>query len=771
MAERQKFVMLGSCSAIALSAFVVTAPGVASAAAEGSTTANQVEEVVVTANKREQRLIDVSAAVSAVKGEDLMNRNILQVEDLATQTPALAIQSAGNRATRVILRGLNSGGAGATIATVIDEAVLSYSSGTSNGAIDIANLDTYDLSRIEVLRGPQGTLYGAAAEGGIIKYVTNAPNLTKMEGGAEGEVESVDQGGIGYTVRGFVNAPLATDHVALRLTGFYKQIEGYVDNPLINRDDANNGHRYGGRAQLLIQATPDLSLRLAAFIQNQSFNDDGQVQVKGAAFTAGNPPADQFDVLGDRLQHNELLLNPSKNSTKLYSAVIKWEPAFADVLSATSYGAVDTVFSTNITDYPLVPGFTYGDLFGSIYGEAVNLPGRQQNKLGKFNEELRISSKPNSQVFGMPVDWQGGIFYSHEDVTFNQFYDARSVATGQLLTVPLPVGGSFLPATYDEVSEFANATLHFTPQFNIAVGGRYSESWQTSQVTSFAGLLNGPVDTINPELRPPHEKRVTWSVAPQFRFNDNAQVYARVATGFRPGGPELLIPGAPPDFPVSYKADSTTNYEVGFKGQLLDGRVSVDVAAFYIDWTDIQIITQYTSTTSGQVFNVTGNAGQAVSQGFEWNLGFVPIDGLTLGFTGSYVDAHLTQDAPFLGGVSGDKLTYVPDWTVTLNADYRWPISQSAEAFVGGSVSYVGKRYGDFSAVPFYENHPELPTYTTFSLRAGVEVGQTTFQVFGNNLSNERGVMNYTNIGGYANTGLIQILQPRSFGARIGVTF
>jgi iron complex outermembrane receptor protein len=776
MTIRHKLSSLRTTSMLAImTAAVLALPG-AAAAADNPDEENLVSEIVVTASKREERLFDVPAAVSALTGESLTQRNLLQLEDFAAQVPGLNFQAFGNRATRIILRGLNSGGANANVAILIDEAALSYSSGTSNGAIDIANLDTFDLNRVEVLRGPQGTLYGAAAEGGIIKYVTNAPNLTEMQAGVEAETETVKDGGTGYTVRGYLSVPIVKDKAAFRITGFYKDIPGYADNAYLGTKDVNDGERYGGRAQLLFKPTENLSIKLAAFIQKQHFNDDGLVNVKGAVFTFDDPPANQFDLVGSSPQHNGRIYNPSENETQLYSMVVDYDAKFATLSSLTSYGTVDTFFNTNVTDSQIFPGFTYGDLFGlpivdGGYGQPTNVKGRQQNKLEKFNQEFRISSNPGSTFNGMKFDWQAGLFYSHEDIVFTQFYDAVSDATGEVLTFPYVLGGSNLPADYNEYSGYASATLHFDDHFNISAGARYSESWQTSQVSSYAGFLNGPTDTLNDKVAPPREKVTTWSVAPQYKFDENHIVYARVATGFRPGGPELLIPGAPPDFPQSYHSDATINYEAGFKGQLFDRKLSVDVAAFYIEWTDIQILAQYISEPSGVPFNVTGNAGSAVSQGIEFDFGYTPFRGLDFGLVGAYTDAKLTRDALTLGAHDGDQLPYVPKWAVTFNADYRWPLTDKVEGFVGGSVSYTGERYGDFSPAESLGNHVKLPSYTTFNMQAGVEVDKFTLTVFGSNLSNEQTPLTYSPTGGQNATGYAQIVRPRTFGARISYRY
>ncbi|MDR3512711.1 MAG: TonB-dependent receptor [Caulobacteraceae bacterium] len=731
-----------------------------------------LEEIVVTANKRTERLSEVAAAVSAVQGEDLTKRNLLQIQDFAAQVPGMTFQPVGAFGTRIILRGLDSGGAGATVATVIDETPLSYSTSTAIGAVTVADIDTYDMERIEVLRGPQGTLYGATAEGGLIKYVTKAPRLDRFNAGVQVEAESVDQGGVGGTGRGYLNLPLVDNRLALRLTGFYKNIEGYIDNPLIGQKDINGGRRYGGRAQLLFQASDALSFRLTAFTQEQHVGDTSTVQVVGANTHPSTPSANQYDFIdgSGHLVHNSYLASPIDSQDTYYSLVTNYNAGFADVISATSYGEVNHNVSLDDSDSNLAPGYTYSNAVSPAYGQLTDVVEAQRNNLKKFNQEIRLSSKPGSSLFGMKLDWQGGLFYTHEDILFDQFYIPIANATKKDLSSVYPIGGSNLPSTYDEGSVFGQVTAHLTQKFDVALGGRYSENHQWSQVYNHAGLAYGATDVLHPAIKTSEDK-FTYSVTPRYHFTDDAMAYVTVASGYRPGGPVLAISGAPADLPTTYKPDNTVNYEIGFKGDFLERKVSVDVAAFYIDWSDVQIDSLVTSVTTHTTFTVTGNAGAAVSKGFEWTLSYAPIRGLSISDIGSYVDAHLTVDALALGGHSGDRLAYVPDWSNTLNVDYEWTLMDHYRAFVGGSWNFVGKRYSGFTASTAVGDHVALPSYNVFNGQVGVTFDKYTVEFFAHNIANGRGLTNYSTGGGHAQTGTASIIQPRTVGVRLSADF
>ena len=767
---------------------VLLAPLALQAQESADSEEGEIEEVYVTATKRDERLIDVPMAVTALQGEMLIERNLLQIEDFAEQVPGLIVENFSNRATRVVLRGLNSGGAGANVSTMIDEAYLSYSSSTSNGAIDIANPDTYDMNRIEVLRGPQGTLYGAAAVGGIVKYVTNAPNLDTFQGDVEVGLQSIQHGDTGFTGRGMLNIPLAEGKAALRFTGFYLDVPGYIDNNLYGEKNANDGERYGGRIQLLVEPNENWSIRLMAMFQDQSFNDNGLVELVGATLTPNQRNPGEFKLAhGGDLQWNTPYPSIHDNELRLYYANIEYSGRSFNFLSATSYGQINSTFRSDITHSEAIPGtgIPLGLAFGGAFGVPfINIWGDQTNDLTKFNQEFRIASKETLDAGSIGWDWQFGVFYSDEEIVFNQFYDSLDPITGEVLLTDvfaplgypqLPTGGSELPANYEELSGFGEINLVFSDQWELALGGRYSTNEQWSQVTNRAGLITAPVDIVNPVVES-DESKFTWSIAPSYHYSDSQVLYARVATGYRPGGPALIIPGAPPDFPLSYDSDSSINYEIGTKGSTASGKFSYDVAAFYIDWTDIQVLTQFVSESSGITYTITGNAGEAVSKGFEWNLTWEIVDGLILSDNGAYVNAKLTTDAPGLGGYDGDYLPAVPDWTNTLNLDYSWTAGNSLLA-VGGSWRYTGERSNGFGAPPSPEldrypgSYVLMPSYNTFSVYGTISWDSFRIRAFIRNLTDEEGLFTYAVSGGFNATGLGQMIQPRTYGITFGYSW
>src|SRR3984957_11687863 len=210
-----------------------------------------------------------------------------------------------------------------------------------------------------------------------------------------------------------------------------------------------------------------------------------------------------------------------------------------------------------------------------------------------------------------------------------------------------------LDSVYKESSGFGNVTVHIIPQFDIQAGGRYSKNEQVA-TEGISGLLAGG----GQEFSTPSEGHVfTYSVAPRWHIDADNMVYLRWATGYRPGGPNALPPIAPPDVPRQYGADKTSNIELGIKSSLLQGLLSIDASIFHVDWTDIQLLEQVDNT------GINGNGGKAKSQGLEWAVGYVPVHGLSLQWTGAYTDAKLTTDAPAVNGHTGDRLPYAPKWS------------------------------------------------------------------------------------------------------------
>jgi outer membrane receptor protein involved in Fe transport len=754
---------------MAIRHFVVKVAGagllVSSAAVWADTAQGQLDEIIVTASKRDEKLKDVAMSVTALGGDQLALRQMTGFQEWAAQVPGLSLQTSDPAFSRLILRGQNVGSVGATIATTVDDIPFFMSGAQADGAFFSANVDTYDLQRIEVLRGPQGTLYGAAAEGGIVKYVTNPPNLNKVEGGVSVGGESVSGGSLGGSVKGFINLPFWDNKAALRVSAVQQSLPGWIDNPQLPSENINAGDSYSLRASLLLQPTSDFTARVSAFEQHLRTNGNSNVQVVGAAANPTAPPANQFDRV-DGFVDNAAVRAREDNSLKYGALNMSYDFHWATLMSATSYGRFNLHFISNLSNANLAPGVTYSDLVSSIYGQPTLLVGDQVEYVHKLNQELRLSSDPGNTLFGHGFDWQVGGFYTRELTSLTQPFQALDATDPSTVLTPA-VGGAIVPGDYKENSYFADITYHFTTAFDLELGGRSSNVKQHSQVTTFCCVLFGPADSVFPALFS-SQTSTTWSVAPRWHINEDTLLYARVATGFRPGGPNLPTPTLPT--PPTFKSDSTKNYEIGFRTDLFDKTFSIDMAVFYIDWKDIQILS-IVNTPAGPV-GINGNSGSAKSKGVEWNFAWRPVTGLSIGLLGAYTDAYLTADAPGLGAFTDDKLPFVPDVSATLNVDYRWPAFGSYSAYVGASETYTGTRFTGFSPnVGVVEPHVKLPVYNTLQLRVGLDNDHYSAQLYANNITNSRGIQDYSSNGGANQTGTASFIQPRTIGIELGVKF
>jgi iron complex outermembrane receptor protein len=700
--------------------------------------------IVVTAEKREEVLQNVPMSVTALGGESLDKLQDRDFSEYAAMVPGLSLVSSQPGLTRLTLRGENAGGVGSTVAVYLDESPFGSSSALLNGSILSGDFDTWDLQRIEVLRGPQGTLYGANSEGGLLKFVTTAPVLGSFSGAAEVTGESVDHGGNGGDVRAVLNLPLG-DKVAFRISGFDQDVPGYVNDPLSGKSDVNEGHKEGGRASLLAAPTDDLTIRLTATSQQSKYDGTPAIDVD---------PVTLKPVHGDLTQERNVS-EPSSFKYENYNATINWNAGPFSILSTTSYGILNSDTFSDASNQLLAPGLTVQDLLGAAVGPNLGASLDDLVDMKKFTQEIRLSS-PTSNRW----EWQVGGYFTRETGALIEHLNAISLPGGAPAGLPsleIPI----IASTYKEWAGFGDLTYHFNSQFDIQAGGRYSSNKQSAS-ESVTGLL------VQPQIftTPSSGDVFTYSVAPRWHVDANTMVYARIATGYRPGGPNALPPLAPPDVPREYGADKTTNIELGIRSTQLEGLLSIDVAAFHVDWKDIQLI----EAIGG--FNFNGNGGTARSQGLEWTFAYIPVHGLTFSWTGAYTDAQLTSDAPGVGGVSGNPLPYAPKWGTSLDGEYDWAAFSNYKGFVGATWSYVGTRSTDFgSSVGTTPVQVGLESYNTFAARIGLENDRYRVTLYGKNLGDSRGITSYASSGAPGLAGDITVIQPRTIGVTLAAKF
>jgi outer membrane receptor protein involved in Fe transport len=728
-------------------------------------------EVVVTAQKRAEALEEIPLSISVIGGEALERQRADNFQDLIALVPGFSINSNTRGVSRITLRGLNTGGVASTVGVYVDEVPFGSSSGLANGAVLSGDFDTFDMNRIEVLRGPQGTLYGASSLGGTIKYVPNAPSTDGFEGRLQGTMEDVEGGGMGYALTGVLNLP-ASETFAIRASGFYRSDEGYIDsignNPIPALQDPtvtiestrveeelNGAETYGGRVSALLEPSEAFSLNLTAMFQDINSDNSNRFEADPETLDAlyGGSVVSRYHPEWTDIEY------------RVYSATINWDMGPVTLQSVTSYGEFTETFQRDIAVVPALgaPTAQLATLLFSTPGTTdMLLSGiiEQVTSTEKFTQELRLLS-PESDSF----EWLVGAYYTDEDSGIDP-QNVFAVSAGTEVHAPgIPqLAEISLNSTYEELAFFANATWHITPKFDLSFGGRWSDNEQDASQVLDLFVLPAPV---NFDKVSSSESPFTYSVAPRYELTDTTSVYARVATGFRAGGPNILPPGAPAGTPAAYDSDEVTNYELGLKTANEAGTFSLDVAAFFLDWKDVQLL----AVVNG--VGINANGGTAESQGVEFTATASPGAGLSLTFTGAYTDAQLTEDTdPIVGGLDGDPLTFVPEWALGLGGDYEWAAFGDATAYVGGQVSYVGERPADFGNRDAAGNIREADAYTTLDLRAGIIRERWSLELYGKNVTDEEGITDLEAPGNFPNGAVgISTIRPRTIGLALGARF
>lgn len=710
-----------------------------------------VEEVVVTAQKREQTLIDIPQAISVVSGDTLEVHQATNFSDYLKLVPGLQLSQSTPGQGRLVMRGVNTGGVASTVAVYMDETPFGSSSALVNGAVLAGDFDTFDVARIEVLRGPQGTLYGASSMGGLLKFVTNVPDVDGYAARARASVEDTKGGDLSYRATAMVNIPLGQT-VALRASGFYRKDGGFIDSIGTSgsdvENDINDAKVYGGRASLLFKPNEAFDLRLTAMLQD--IKADGPTEVESDPNT--------LKTLYGRPTLSQYVPTVSDVDYRIYNGVLNYDLGPATLTASTSYSKQNQTKRDDAT-------FNLSGLIEAVLGPANDLYLGQKTNNRKFTQEVRLASNA-----GAAFDWLIGGYYTDEKGLVHQEYIAVQPGTLTPLTgLPL-LADLDLKSRYKEYAGFANVTLHLGERIDVDLGGRYSHNKQTASQAA-EGVLAGGVP-VNSDLKS-SDNVFTYSLAPRFKLDERRSIYGRVAKGYRPGGPNVIPPGAPADTPASFAPDKVTSYEAGFKGESADRRFTLDIAAYHIDWAGIQLLTVVNN------FGINANGADAKSDGVEFNATARLTNGLTLSANGAYTDAKLKGDtSELVGGKKGDQLPFTPKLSLGLNGDYSWSIGDK-EAYVGASLRVMGKQSGSFDADYRTANgrQRKLPSYEVVDLRAGLNFGRVEVEAYVKNLTDADGKISTSAVSAnglpiYPNGAIATgVIRPRTIGVSLTAGF
>jgi outer membrane receptor protein involved in Fe transport len=736
----------GGVASAALATALAAAPALAQDQ-PGAGPRAQDSPIIVTAEKREQLLIEVPQAISVVGGATLEAQQATNFSDYLKLVPGLQLDQSRAGQGRLIIRGVNTDSVASTVGVYMDETPFGSSSGLVNGAVLAGDFDTFDLDRIEVLRGPQGTIYGASSLSGVLKFVTREPSTDVVELRGRASVETTAGGEASYLGNFAVNLPLS-EQAAFRASGFYRNFGGYVDSIGLagsdTEDDINDTESYGGRASLLFRPSEMFDIRLTAVLQNINADSPGLIEV--------DPDTLENNLHGGELVHTRYAPEFSNLRYRVYNATANADLGFGTLTSSTSYSTQKQRLQS---DY----SFALSGLIEAFFGSPNDFFQTQKTDSEKFTQELRLSGESDT------IDWLVGGYYTDEKGLIEQDFIASTPGTVTPIAGVPALGYAVIDSKYEEIAGFANLTVHLGDRFEIGLGGRYSANNQTADQLTDGALVGGLTQLPTAES---DEEVFTYSIAPRFELSEDASLYARVAKGFRPGGPNVLAPGAPIEF-RSYDSDSIVSYEVGLKAQ--SGMFSADISAFYIDWTNIQLL------TSQGGFNFNANGGKAKSEGIEFSATVKPVAGLNLSLNGALTNAKLTEDTE-IGGLDGDRLPFTPKFAVSLLADYSWMVSDMAEAHIGGSLRHLSSQSAGFDETFRLANGHQriVPSYEVIDLSAGVDFGQFSIDAYVRNLGNSHGRSSSTGIdvfGGFPlyPSGAIAtgITRPRTFGVTLGV--
>jgi outer membrane receptor protein involved in Fe transport len=695
-----------------------------------------IGELVVTAQKRSELIQDIPVSITAVDGSRLVQDGSTQLTDYAAYVAGMYVDSAGTPGQSTIsLRGIGPMGTSATVGIYIDESPVG-SSGIYNETNTLTfDLMPYDIQRVEVLRGPQGTLYGANSLGGQLNYVTVPPALDEFEGKVGVEALDVTDGSdtdLNYGAR--VSFPLVKDSLGMSLSYARREIPAYINNIQTGEEDINQGTQEGARLAVLWQASDTTSISLSA-IRQEVEADDNTILMEDIN---GVP-------VGDGMSTNLFLDEPYESQVDLYSATLSFGIGDLTLTSVTSYSTVEFLVMQDVSRF-------FGTLLGGVLSDFL-----QTYDQDKLTQEIRLTSPANDRF-----EWLVGGFYTDEDNEFEQLLSAYDPGTGEPIPGLNPTAIVQLPNEYQEYAIFGNATYKFTDMFHLTAGLRYARNDQKFRQVS-SGAVVPPADDPGES----DEDVLTYSVSPEWHFSSDSMVYARVASGYRPGGPNVLVPGVPP----MVDSDSMVSYELGVKSLLAGGNVQFEAAAFFMDWEDIQLQVVFPSGLGG-----LANAGTAESKGVEGSLSWLVSDNFTVGINGAYTDAKLTEDTD-TGGQDGDRLPRTPEWSGALSAEYAVESGNDLSWRFGGLLRYVGDRLSDPTSEP---DSVKADAFTTLDLNASLTFNERwTIRAFARNVTDEDGditrsisLTNSGPAGGPVPTFIaVAPVQPRTVGLSVDVGF
>jgi iron complex outermembrane receptor protein len=748
---------------------------------------SQIEVVTVTAQKRKEDPAKVAMSISAVSGAQLQSQHVSDITDLTRIVPNISFTAAtgnggaGPGTSNIEIRGISSGAGAATVGIYLGDVSLTVGNVYTMGAVEPK---FFDIDRVEVLRGPQATLYGASSMGGTIKFVPNEPDLQEREFNTYAETSALHGGSMNYSASAVANLPLVADTLALRIGVQSQRAGGFVDQ--VDGDGAivaGNINRVDDQeVRLALKWKPSAALTVTPSFYYQ------KVDAKDIS---------AFNLELPRYQAQKQVREPSVDKLQTATVLANWDMGWADLTSSTSHFKRKfdrTQNGSAYNSYSLSTFLTSTEDGGTAPPELIEaiagLPSAVylNNRVRQLSQELRLASRPYDRAVS-PWTWLAGLYVSnqHTDINendpifgVNDTFASFGFSTADPDLLPDARPGAFPDDNafsgifhYHEKqrSVFGEANYYFSPTLHVTVGARYLKG--TSTLDQQNGLyLAGAGNTGSARLSSTAfmpKYAITWEADPAHTL------YGTVAKGFRLGGSNVFVPPTTcgPDLeangltagPPTYEPDSLWNYEVGSKSRFLNNRLTVNADVFYVKWKNIQQGV-YLPTCA---YTYNANAGNAVSKGVEIEIKARPVPGLTLGASGGYVNAELSNDEGVrngvIGAVRGADVQGVPKYNAALNAQYNFSVGGSMSGFVAGGVQWVGASKGSLNPE---QTDYERPAYHTADLSGGVAFGRYKLSVFVKNAFDDDTIIQHPQVAsivqGYR-------VAPRSIGASLAAKF
>jgi outer membrane receptor protein involved in Fe transport len=721
-----------------------------SRAQENSQKPGELAEIIVTAEKRSENVMTVPASLTVLSAASLQTQGVVNFSEYMTLVPSLSDFNAGAEGHgAIILRALNTGyfQFSNTVGYYIDDTPFSATSPLSYGTLLTMDPDLTDIDHLEVLKGPQATLYGASTLGGLIKVVTRQPDLNSDSGEVRVDGSTIDGGGSGYGMVGIANLVLIPGQLALRVSGFDRDNPGYMTNVQLGTTDRNVSRKEGGRISLLWAPSENLDIKVSALLQSL-FVDGWNYEFVNLQTLAPLTGPYTYSTNYDAAFHT---------TYEVYNATINYKVgSVGTVTNSTSYASY--------SDHEMEDTTPFYGVYYNAFAPVPVPPGAAQPELyspslNKFTEELRFTS----QRLGA-FEWLGGLFYTNEQIGYNEYLIN---AIPPSLTPIAGPDGTILslvsPADYKEEAIFGDLTYYFADTVDLTVGGRYSHNRQdvTSYYGGFSTVGLGTIPNSS------SDSDFTYLTALRWRPTPWLDAYARIATSYRPGGPQLTpVPG----YPTTFDHDSLTNYEIGLKGDWFDHRLRTNLALYDMDWKDVQM----SSNINGYL--LISNGGKATVKGIELETEFLPVERFTMGVNVAYTDAKLDSVSAAVtavtGAVAGDSLPFTPSWSASAVGDYVQPLGGTLAADYGFTYRYQGTKWSDYPGDPL-NTGVLIPHYQTFDVRAGLNWSRYQLQARVANLFNEHGldtVVDYRVVPS-ALPAWASIIPPRTYALSFAVKF